>query len=153
MKDLFIYFFCVLLCFSCKTNTPKNESTNGTKQEKIEVKKISEKEYKDIIFDYETNTQNWEFKGSKPCIVDCYADWCRPCRMIAPYFDTLAQEYAGKVNFYKINIDEAQNLAAFFHIKSIPTVMCCDEEMMRYSSGAYPIEFYRQMIDSLLLNK
>lgn len=157
MKVLPIYILSLLLLISCQTTSSSTEGNNSTQQSQQQetntVKKISEKEFKTSIFDFELNSQSWEFKGVKPCIVDCYADWCRPCKKIAPYFDTLAKEYAGKINFYKINVDEAQNLSAFFRVNSIPTVMFCNNEMMQYATGAYPIEFYRHLIDSLLLNK
>lgn len=157
MKVLPLYILSLLLLISCQTTTSSNGGNDSTQQSQTQeiytVKKISEKEFKSSIFDYELNSKNWKFRGDKPCIVDCYADWCRPCKMIAPYFDTLAKEYAEKINFFKINIDEAQNLSAFFRVNSIPTVMFCNEEMMQYATGAYPIDFYRHMIDSLLINK
>ncbi len=157
MKVLPLYILSLLLLFSCQTTTSSKGENNSTQQsqnrEIYTVKKISEKEYKSLVFDFELNSENWEFKGEKPCIVDCYADWCRPCKMIAPYFDTLSKEYAEKINFYQINIDEAQNLATFFRVNSIPTVMFCNKEMMQYATGAYPIDFYRHLIDSLLVNK
>lgn len=157
MKVLPIYMLSLILLISCQTTTSSTEGNDSTqqsqKQETNTVKKISENEFKISIFDFELSPTNWKFKDTRPCIVDCYADWCRPCKKIAPYFDTLANEYAGKINFYKINIDEAQNLSVFFQINSIPTVMFCNDEMMQYAAGAYPIEFYRHLIDSLLLNK
>ncbi|HOG65706.1 MAG TPA: thioredoxin domain-containing protein, partial [Spirochaetota bacterium] len=71
------------------------------------------------VFDYE-NKKEWEFQGELPCVIDFYADWCGPCKMIAPVIEELSKEYAGKVNFYKINTESEMELAGAFGIQSIP---------------------------------
>lgn len=71
------------------------------------------------VFDYE-NSKEWKYKGDKPAIIDLYADWCGPCRRMAPIMKELAKEYAGKIVIYKINVDEEPELAALFNATSIP---------------------------------
>jgi thioredoxin len=64
----------------------------------------------------------WKFLGDKPALVDFYASWCRPCQMLMPIIDEVAEEYAGRVDIYKVNVDDEQELAAHFNVRSIPTL-------------------------------
>ena len=66
---------------------------------------------------------DWRFLGDKPALVDFYASWCRPCQMLSPIVDEVAEEYAGKVDIYKVNVDDEQELAAIFNVRSIPTLV------------------------------
>ena len=66
---------------------------------------------------------DWHFLGDKPALVDFYASWCRPCQMLSPIVDEVAEEYAGKVDIYKVNVDDEQELAAIFNVRSIPTLV------------------------------
>jgi thioredoxin len=74
------------------------------------------------VFNYEQN-KDWKFEGDVPAIIDFWAPWCGPCRMVGPIIDELSSEYAGKVNFYKVNVDDEQELAAIFGIRSIPSML------------------------------
>ena len=113
---------------------------------------LSGDEFKKLVMDYEKNPKQWIFEGDKPCIVDFYADWCRPCRMIAPIMDELAAEYAGKVNIYKVNTDKEKELAAVFGITSIPYVLFVPAQGAPSAQrGALPKESYKQVIDDFLL--
>ena len=64
----------------------------------------------------------WKFLGDKPALVDFYASWCRPCQMLSPIIDELAEEYAGRVDIYKVSVDDEQEVAAHFNVRSIPTL-------------------------------
>ena len=75
------------------------------------------------VFDYENNATEWKYKGDKPCIIDFYADWCGPCKKIAPVLKELAQQYNGQLIVYKINVDNEKALASAFGIQSIPTLL------------------------------
>jgi thioredoxin len=75
------------------------------------------------VMDYEKNKTEWVYKGDKPAIIDFYADWCGPCKKVAPVMEELAGEYAGKVYIYKINIDKEPELAGLFGVRNIPTFL------------------------------
>ncbi len=103
------------------------------------------------VFDYE-NKQEWDFAGERPCIIDFYADWCAPCRMVAPVLEELAKEYEGKIDIYKIDTEAEQELAAVFGIRSIPSILFVpmgDKPQM--AAGALPKESFVQAINEILL--
>jgi thioredoxin 1 len=74
------------------------------------------------VFNYETNKE-WKFVGEKPCVIDFYADWCGPCKMVAPVLEGLAKDFEGKLDIYKVNTEEEQELASVFGIRSIPSIL------------------------------
>ena len=83
---------------------------------------ISSGEFVKLISDY---SKEWNYKGKKPCVVDFYADWCRPCKMMEPSFAKMAEKYAGKINFYKVNVDYNKDIANAYQITGIPTLFFC----------------------------
>jgi len=100
--------------------------------------KLTTDDFKKKVFDFETNS-TWKFEGDLPCVVDFYADWCGPCKMVSPILDAISQEYAGKMNVYKVNTDEEQALAGAFGIQSIPSLLFIPKEGdPRMSAGALP---------------
>jgi thioredoxin len=89
---------------------------------------IGKADFLKLVMDYEKNPETWVYQGEMPCIVDFYADWCAPCRITSPILEELALEYAGKVNFYKVNVDKERELASVFGVQSIPTFLFCPME-------------------------
>lgn len=83
---------------------------------------LTKEEFLTKVFDYEKNTE-WQYAGDKPAIIDFYADWCGPCKMVAPVLDQLAAEYADKLHIYKVDTDAEQELASVFGIQSIPSML------------------------------
>lgn len=83
---------------------------------------LTKQEFLNKIFDYENKTE-WEYTGTNPVIIDFYADWCGPCKMLSPIMEELATEYHGKVDIYKVDTEEENELSAVFGIKSIPSVL------------------------------
>lgn len=104
------------------------------------------------IWDFEKNPNEFIFKGKVPAIVDFYADWCGPCRRVAPIMEKLANEFDGQLVIYKINVDQAKDLASVFQVSSIPTVLFIPKEgkpMMQV--GAMSENDYRKVINEQLL--
>ncbi len=105
------------------------------------------------VYDYERNKE-WKFEGELPAIVDFYADWCGPCRMVAPVLEQLSTEYEGKINIYKVDTEAEQELAAVFGIRSIPSLLFIPKEgKPQLAMGALPKESFVQAIDHVLLQK
>ena len=103
------------------------------------------------VFDFENNKE-WKFSGELPCIIDFYADWCGPCKMVAPILEQLSNEYKGKINIYKIDTDQEQELAAVFGIRSIPSLLFCPREgKPQMAMGALPKEAFVDAINNVLL--
>ena len=114
---------------------------------------LTTQDFKDKIFDYETCEQ-WQFKGDKPAIIDFYADWCGPCKSVAPVLEELSETYKGKLDIYKLDTDKEQELSALFGIQSIPTFLFIPVEgspMMQ--KGAIPKNAFTQVIEERLLQK
>ena len=105
------------------------------------------------VFNYEKNKE-WKFEGNLPCVIDFWAPWCGPCRMVAPVIEELSEEYKGKVNFYKVNTDEEQELGAAFGIRSIPSMLFIPKEgQPKMSVGALPKPSLKQAIEKELLSE
>jgi thioredoxin 1 len=108
-------------------------------------------DFKEKIFNYETEKE-WKYEGTLPAIIDFYADWCQPCKMVAPVLEDLAREYAGKIMVYKVNTEEEQELATVFGIKSIPTLLFIPKEgQPQAAMGALPKQTFEKVINDVLL--
>lgn len=106
--------------------------------------------FKERIFDFESKKE-WEYNGELPSVIDFYADWCGPCKMVAPVLEELAKEYEGKVNIYKINTEKEQELAAMFGIRSIPTILFIPKEgAPQMAAGALPKQSFIQAFKDVL---
>ncbi|MFO7849837.1 MAG: thioredoxin [Spirochaetia bacterium] len=114
---------------------------------------LTKETFLEKIFDYE-NKSEWEYQGDVPAVIDFYADWCGPCKTIAPIIEELSEEYEGKVNFYKIDTEDQQELAAAFGIQSIPSLLFIPTEgKPQMAAGALPKETFKQVIDEELIGK
>ena len=108
--------------------------------------------FKEKVFDFEKNKE-WKFEGKLPCIIDFYADWCGPCKMVAPILEELTKEYDGKINIYKVDTEVEQELSQAFGIRSIPSMLFCPAEgQPQMAQGALPKPALIQAIDDVLLN-
>ncbi len=118
------------------------------------VNQMSTQMFTKLVWDYKKNPKEFTFTGDLPVIIDFYADWCRPCRMIAPFMDEFAKEYNGKIRVFKVNTDAEQELAQLFQIRSIPAVMFVPKSgKPQMSVGALPKESFVKLINDLLLVK
>ena len=94
--------------------------------------------FKEKVFNFDENKE-WKFEGEKPCLIDFYADWCGPCKMVAPVLEELSEEYDGKLNIYKVNTEEQRELSAMFGIQSIPSLLFVPKDgQPQMAMGALP---------------
>ncbi|MFL5809544.1 MAG: thioredoxin [Flavisolibacter sp.] len=113
---------------------------------------LTAQEFKDRVFDYEKEEQ-WKYKGELPAIVDFYAEWCGPCKAIAPVLEELSIEYTDKLIIYKIDTDKELELSSLFGIQSIPTLLFIPlEGSLMVQKGSLPKHVLQQVIDERLLN-
>ncbi|RUA26146.1 MAG: thioredoxin [Bacteroidetes bacterium] len=114
---------------------------------------LNKQTFLEKVFNYENN-KDWKFEGELPCIIDFYADWCQPCKQVAPILEELSDEFAGKINIYKVNTEVEQELAGAFGIRSIPSMLFCPAEgQPQMAVGALPKESLIQAINDVLLKK
>jgi len=112
---------------------------------------LTKEAFLEKVFNYEKN-QDWKFEGELPAVVDFWAPWCGPCRTVGPIIDELSTEYKGKVNFYKVNTDEEQELGAVFGIRSIPSLLFIPKEgQPKLAVSALPKESFKSAIEKELL--
>lgn len=109
--------------------------------------------FKEDIFDY-TQSKDWKYKDSVPAIIDFYADWCGPCKMVAPILEELAEEYEGKVKIYKVDTEVEQELSAIFGIRSIPSILFipAGDKQPKMQAGALPKKAFKNAIEAELLS-
>ena len=102
------------------------------------------------VFNFEKH-KDWKFEGEIPCIIDFYADWCQPCKMVAPILEELSDEYKGKVNIYKVNTEQEQELAGAFGIRSIPSMLFVPQDgQPQMSAGALPKDALEKAMEDVL---
>jgi len=122
------------------------------KPEESKVKQLTYKEFLSKVWNFEKDPNTFNYKGKLPAIIDFYADWCGPCRRVAPIMEKLAQEYDGQLLVYKINVDQERQLANAFQVKSIPMVLFIPMEgQPSMQVGAMQEEGYRQVIKEQLI--
>ena len=112
---------------------------------------LTQETFKSKVFNFEANSE-WKFEGERPAVIDFYADWCGPCKMVAPVLEELSKEYEGKINIYKIDTEAEQELAAAFGIRSIPSLLFIPKEgQPQMAMGALPKESLKEVIENVLL--
>jgi thioredoxin len=113
---------------------------------------LNKETFQQKIFNWEQNKE-WKFEGELPCLIDFYADWCGPCKMVAPILEELAEEYKDKINIYKVDTEDQQELASIFGIRSIPSLLFCPKDgQPQMAMGALPKDTFKKAIDDILLN-
>jgi len=121
------------------------------KSKEENVVHLTTKEFKEKVFNYDIN-KTWKYEGELPAIIDFYADWCGPCKMVAPILNEIAHDYAGKLIVYKVDTDQEHELAATFGISSIPTLLFVPKTgEPQASMGALPRQTFDRAIQEILL--
>lgn len=153
LKDLFL-ISVVLLLVSCSMSakSDKNEAEKVAAQGEVVV--LDKANFLTKVYNYEKNQSEWVYEGEKPCIIDFYADWCGPCKKVAPILKELAGEYKNDIIIYKINVDNEKELAAAFGIQSIPTLLFIPAKgKPQLAQGALSKEQFVEQINGFLLGK
>lgn len=148
LKFIGLAFLAVglVVYFSTSSFKSKPETVESTG-----VVQMTKAMYIDKIYDFESAPNTYKFKGSRPAVVDFYADWCRPCKRIAPIMEELSEQYKGKVDFYKVNVDQENELASVHSVQSIPVVIFFNDKGQPKSSlGALNKEDYISLIEETL---
>ena len=116
----------------------------------MKLEHLTNETFKVKVFNYEANKE-WKFEGDTPAIIDFYADWCGPCKVIAPLLEELKDEYGDKLEIYKVNTEEQRELSSVFGIQSIPSLLFIPKEgQPQMAMGALPKETFKQAISEVL---
>ena len=114
------------------------------------VENLTKETFLNKVFNFEEN-KKWKFEGTKPCVIDFYADWCGPCKIVSPILDELSDDYDGKVDIYKINTESERELASAFGIQSIPSILFVPlDGQPQMAQGALPKETFVKAFDEVL---
>ena len=117
---------------------------------KNKIEHLTKESFLNKIFNYEKN-RDWKYEGDKPCVIDFYADWCGPCKMVAPVLEELAGDFGGKLDMYKVNTEEELELAAVFGIRSIPSILFVPVSgQPQMAMGALPRETFVKAFKDVL---
>ena len=119
----------------------------------MNAKQLTTQEFKNKIFDY-SKSKEWKFNGDKPAIIDFYADWCGPCKMLSPLLEELAGEYHGKVDIFKVNTEKEMELSQIFDIRSIPSILFIPKDgQLMMQAGLLPKNVIQNIIEKDLLKE
>ncbi|MDD6209454.1 MAG: thioredoxin [Bacteroidales bacterium] len=150
----FKFLITTSLVFLLSCNLFASDPKGETKEGKGKVVSLTTQEFKSVVYNYEKNKDKWVYEGKMPAIIDFYADWCGPCKRLAPTMDELAKEYDGQIIIYKVDIDVQKELAATFGINSIPTLLFIPMKgKPQLTQGLMPKSELKKSIDSFLLEK
>ena len=147
MKRLFLISIAMTVAglISCSGNSQqaknvvKKQVLTQQNTKKMNVQELTAETFKQKVMNYDIHPNEWIFEGSRPAIIDFYATWCGPCKQTAPIVEKLAEDYAGRIDVYKVDVDQQQELAAFFGVQSIPTILFIPKEgTPQRVSGAMP---------------
>lgn len=162
MKKILIGVLSALILAACggasEARSAQNENQQNEQQSKtttvMKPIHLTKAEFLKKVVDYEGNPTEWKYLGEKPAIIDFYASWCGPCKRVAPILDELAAEYGDKIDIYKIDTEQEQELAAAFGIRSIPTLLFVPMEgKPQMVQGAIGKADFEKIIQEVLLAK
>lgn len=141
-------------CQSKEAEKKENKEVTTINEKKMGTIHLTKEEFLKKVVNYEANPKEWIYLGDKPCIIDFYADWCGPCKVVAPILEELAKEYDGQIYIYKIDTEKEQELAGAFGIRSIPSILFVPMKgQPQMSMGALPKQQLKDAITNVLLIK
>jgi len=144
-----------LLAFAGENKENKTENIKQqTTEKKMGTIHLTKAEFLSKVANFEANPTEWKYLGDKPCIIDFYAAWCGPCKVVAPILEDLAKEYEGQIYIYKVDTEAEQELAGAFGIRSIPSILFCPMNgAPQMAQGAMPKDSFKNVIAEVLLKK
>ena len=153
LSFLFVGLFAFASCNGTSGNKQAAASeTAQTDKAQSGTINLTRAEFLTKVADYEKNPNEWKYLGDKPAIIDFYADWCGPCKLVAPLLEDLSKEYAGKIYVYKVDVDKEPELAQAFGIQSIPTIWFVPMKgKPQISMGALSKEQLKEYVNNVLL--
>lgn len=153
----FTITFALLLVGILGMQAQKQEKTRKIttkKEQRMKAIHLTKAEFLQKVMNFEENPKEWKYLGDKPAIIDFYADWCGPCKMVAPILEELAAEYDGEIYVYKINTEQEPELSSAFGIRSIPSLLFVPMEgQPQMSQGAMSKSSFVEAINTILLKK
>jgi thioredoxin 1 len=148
-KTAFLFLILGTISFNACSSNAGEKGTTGAADGAVVM--LTSDSFKKLVWDYQKNPKDFIFSGDQPVIIDFYADWCRPCKMVAPIMEQLAAEYKGKVRIYKVNTDQQRELAGLFSVSSIPAVLFVPKSgKPQMAVGAMQKEAYVDAIKTVL---
>ena len=151
MKRILASLIVLFALFSTSCAQSKKEEK---KEDASVVVEMNKQMFLDKVFDYTTGATEWKYKGDKPAVIDFYATWCGPCRMVAPILKDLAKEYGDSIVVYKVDTDKEKELSMAMGIQSLPTIVFIPTSgQPQVIVGAADKATFRRAIDEVLLNK
>ena len=159
MKRLFLISIAMTVAglTSCSGNSQQAKSVvkkqvlTQQNAKKMNVQELTAETFKQKVMNYDIHPNEWIFEGSRPAIIDFYATWCGPCKQTAPIVEKLAEDYAGRIDVYKVDVDQQQELAAFFGVQSI--LFIPKEGTPQRVSGAMPRSGFDEAIKQVFKMK
>lgn len=151
---LLVSAFVAITAYGCNSTSGNGTGNSSDEKAAAKIEYLTKETFKEKIWDYEKNPQTWVYEGKEPAIIDFYADWCRPCRMVAPILDELSVEYAGKIKIYKIDTQVERELAGVFQVSSIPAFLYIPMDgQPTMDKGLKDKETFVKIIDEVLMKK
>ena len=127
----------VLLLVSCSMSAKSDKSSEAGTASKGEVVTLNKAEFLQKVFNYEKNATKWVYEGDKPCIIDFYADWCGPCKQVAPILRDLAILYKNDIVVYKVNVDKEKEMCAYKLL--LRSCLSLRKDSLRYRWELFPV--------------
>ncbi len=156
--NLIVLLLIGMIIFGCasaedkKSEESQQSETTISDDGKTHPEHLTYATFKEKVWDFETNPQEWSYLGTEPCIIDFYADWCQPCKMVAPIMEELSNDYDGKIKIYKVDTQTERELASIFQITGIPAILFVPKNgQPMKQAGAMSKDYYEKVINEFLL--
>jgi thioredoxin len=134
-----------------KKNDPKSEIKQERKKGMGTIA-LTKADFLKKVWNYEANPKEWKYLGDKPAIIDFFATWCGPCKMVSPLLEELSEEYDGKIVIYKVDVDQEEELSGAFGIRSVPSILFIPMKgQPQMTQGAMPKNDLKKVINEVLL--